>query len=59
MSSMKLALFSDIHANLQALQACMDHARAQSDFPAAVAPTSTTRHGSASLTRRPRRRAAA
>ena len=30
MSSMKLALFSDIHANLQALQACMDHARAQS-----------------------------
>ena len=26
---MKLALFSDIHANLQALQACMAHARAQ------------------------------
>ncbi len=29
MGSMKLALFSDIHANLQALQACMAHARAQ------------------------------
>lgn len=26
---MKLALFSDIHANLQALQACMAHARTQ------------------------------
>lgn len=29
MGSMKLALFSDVHANLQALQACMAHARAQ------------------------------
>ena len=26
---MKLALFSDIHANIQALQACMEHARSQ------------------------------
>lgn len=26
---MKLALFSDIHSNLQALQACMAHAQAQ------------------------------
>ena len=29
MARMKLALFSDIHANLQALQACMAHAHAQ------------------------------
>lgn len=29
MAVMKLALFSDIHANLQALQACMAHARTQ------------------------------
>ena len=29
MTAMRLALFSDIHANLQALQACMAHAHAQ------------------------------
>ena len=29
MQAMKLALFSDIHANLQALQACMTHAQSQ------------------------------